>query len=70
MNTWALVNKVSLKVENIVIWGGGDEMFKEFITVHLEPGEYVNIGDLYDPTPMVSPRFSGSNPIAPDPVGE
>jgi len=54
---WALVNPTTLVVDNVVIWGGGESLWPDMLTVQLEPDERCAPGWTYDPAPMASPRF-------------
>jgi hypothetical protein len=65
-NRWALINSDTLVVENVVIWGGEDDMFSGFIKVELNAGEPCAPGFTYDPAPLADPRFIA--PIPPDPL--
>jgi hypothetical protein len=52
--TWAVINSENVVV-NIVIWGGGDNLFDGFTTVQLEENEPCSPGWTYDPNG--TPRF-------------
>ena len=54
-NRWALVNTTTLVVDNVVIWGGGDSLWPDMLTIQLEPEERCAPGWTYDSTN--TPRF-------------
>jgi len=60
--TWAVINLENLVV-NVVIWGGGDNLFDGFTTVQLGENEPCSPGWTYDPN--ATPRFT--EPLPPDP---
>lgn len=55
-NRWALVNADSV-VDNVVIWGGGESMWPDKLTILLDDNELCAPGWTYDPAPMANPRF-------------
>ena len=64
---WALVDGTTLIVQNIVIWGGGESLWPELMTVNLGDREPCSPGWVYDPSPLAEPRFVDPNPITQDP---
>jgi hypothetical protein len=63
---WALVDGTTLIVQNVVIWGGGESLWPELMTINLVDREPCSPGWVYDPTPLASPRFTDPNPITQD----
>jgi hypothetical protein len=59
---WALVNKETNIVENIVVWDGSGDIFPDYTCVALQENEKCQIGQLYAEDDL--PRFSG-NPVLP-----
>lgn len=55
MDRWALVNPTTLVVDNVVIWGGGESLWPDMLTIQLEPNERCAPGWTYDPNN--TPRF-------------
>ena len=55
---WAVINFENVVV-NVVIWGGGDNIFDGFTTVQLEDNEPCSLGWTYDPN--ATPRFIEPN---------
>jgi hypothetical protein len=52
---WALVNSTTLVVDNVIIWGGGESMWPDLLTVQLDADERCAPGWTYDPNNI--PRF-------------
>jgi len=60
---WALVNPTTSVVDNVVIWGGGESMWPDTLTIQLDSEEPCSPGWLYNPN--ATPRFT--EPLPPDP---
>lgn len=60
MDRWALVNPTTLVVNNVVIWGGGESLWPDMLTIQLEPDERCAPGWTYDVA--ATPRFIEPTP--------
>lgn len=56
---WALVNETTLVVDNVIIWGGGESLWPDMLTIQLEPDERCAPGWTYDSN--ATPRFFEPN---------
>lgn len=56
---WALVNKETNIVENIVVWDGSGDLFPDYTCIALQENEKCEIGQLYAKDDL--PRFSGNS---------
>ena len=52
---WALVNSTTLVVDNVIIWGGGESLWPDMLTIQLEADERCAPGWTYDAN--AAPRF-------------
>lgn len=52
---WALVNSTTLVVDNVIVWGGGDSLWPDMLTIQLEPDERCAPGWTYESNN--TPRF-------------
>lgn len=52
---WALVNPTTLVVDNVIIWGGGESLWPDMLTIQLEPDERCAPGWTYESNN--TPRF-------------